>query len=73
MADEEIVEGEEIREEAVPVAGAEFVPEAAMKPKSDIYTMLLILGFVTFLAGCIVAGRELWEIYDVQFWVFEKK
>jgi hypothetical protein len=56
-----------------PAEGAEFVPDAGTKPKSDVYTMLLILSFVVFLAGCIVAGRELWEHYDVQFWMFTKK
>lgn len=69
--EEEIVEGEE-EEAGGPVHGAEFVPEAQLKPKSDVYTLLLILTFVTFLAGCIIAGRELYEHYDVQFWVFDK-
>jgi hypothetical protein len=35
--------------------------------------MLLVLTFLGFLAGCIVAGREAWENYDVQFWVFNKE
>jgi hypothetical protein len=72
MADEEEVV-EEGAEEAAPVEGAEFVPEAAAKPKSDVYTLVLILTFVAFLAGCIVAGREAWENYDVQFWMFTKQ
>jgi len=58
-------------EEAAPAA-TEFVPEQTHKPKSDVYTMILILTFVAFLTGCIVAGREAWENYDVQFWVFTK-
>jgi hypothetical protein len=58
-------------EEAAPAA-TEFVPEQAHKPKSDVYTLILILTFVAFLAGCVVAGREAWENYDVQFWVFTK-
>ena len=58
-------------EEAAPAA-TEFVPEQTHKPKSDVYTMILILTFVAFLTGCVVAGREAWENYDVQFWVFTK-
>ena len=58
-------------EEAAPAA-TEFVPEQTHKPKSDVYTMLLVLTFLAFLAGSIVAGREAWENYDVQFWVFTK-
>src|SRR5579862_5480150 len=75
MADEEETvdetESMEQAEEAAPAA-TEFVPEQAHKPKSDVYTLILILTFVAFLAGCIVAGREAWENYDVQFWVFTK-
>src|SRR5436305_13793316 len=63
---------EAAEEEAAPAA-TEFVPEQTHKPKSDVYTMILILTFVAFLAGCIVAGREAWENYDVQFWVFSKQ
>jgi len=75
MADEEIVEDTEAmdpaQDEAAPAA-TEFVPEQTHKPKSDVYTMILILTFLAFLTGCIVAGREAWENYDVQFWVFTK-
>ena len=75
MADEEEIvdetESMEQTEDAAPAA-TEFVPEQAHKPKSDVYTMLLILTFLAFLTGCIVAGREAWENYDVQFWVFTK-
>ena len=62
----------ESAEEAAPAA-TEFVPEQTHKPKSDVYTLILILTFVAFLTGCIVAGREAWENYDVQFWVFTKQ
>jgi len=67
----EDTEAMESAEEAAPAA-TEFVPEQTHKPKSDVYTMILILTFVAFLTGCIVAGREAWENYDVQFWVFTK-
>jgi len=67
----EDTEAMESAEEAAPAA-TEFVPEQAHKPKSDVYTMILILTFVAFLTGCVVAGREAWENYDVQFWVFTK-
>ena len=72
--EEEITEETEAleQEEAAPAA-TEFVPEQAHKPKSDVYTMLLVLTFLAFLAGSIVAGREAWENYDVQFWVFNKE
>ncbi|MBI3855654.1 MAG: hypothetical protein HY293_08180 [Planctomycetes bacterium] len=70
-ANVEDTEAMEATEDAAPAA-TEFVPEQAHKPKSDVYTMILILTFVAFLAGCVVAGREAWENYDVQFWVFTK-
>jgi len=70
--EDEVTEGVEPQGEGAP-AGAEFVPEAALKPKSDVYTVLLILTFIAFLAGAILSGREAWEHYDVQFWVFSKK
>jgi hypothetical protein len=63
---------EELEAEAAP-AGAEFVPEAQLKPRSDVYTLVLILTFLAFLTGSIVAGREAWEHYDVQFWMFTKE
>jgi len=63
---------EAAEEEAAPAA-TEFVPEQTHKPKSDVYTLILILTFVAFLTGCIVAGREAFENYDVQFWVFSKQ
>ena len=70
MADEEeVTEG---AEEAQPAA-TEFVPEASAKPKSNVYTAILVLSFCAFLAGCILSGREAWEHYDVQFWMFTKQ
>jgi len=69
VEDTEAMEAE--AEEAAPAA-TEFVPEQTHKPKSDVYTLILILTFVAFLTGCVVAGREAWENYDVQFWVFTK-
>ena len=68
----EDTEAMEATEDAAPAA-TEFVPEQTHKPKSDVYTLILILTFVAFLTGCIVAGREAWENYDVQFWVFSKQ
>lgn len=70
-ANVEDTEAMEATEEAAPAA-TEFVPEPTHKPKSDVYTLILILTFVAFLTGCVVAGREAWENYDVQFWVFTK-
>jgi len=63
---------EATEEEAAPAA-TEFVPEQTHKPKSDVYTLILVLTFIAFLTGCVVAGREAWENYDVQFWVFSKQ
>lgn len=71
--DEEVTEGIEPQEEQPAPAGAEFVPEAAHRPKSDVYSVLLILSFLAFLAGAIVSGREAWEHYDVQFFMFTKQ
>lgn len=73
--EEEPVEGGDEGEaaEEVQPAATEFVPEASAKPKSNVYTTLLILSFVAFLTGSFVAGREAWENYDVQFFgVFSK-
>ncbi len=72
MAEEEDTEEMDAAEEAAPAA-TEFVPEQTHKPKADVYSLILILTFLAFLAGCIVAGREAWENYDVQFWVFTKQ
>lgn len=44
-----------------------------VKPKSDVYTLMLILCFVTFVTVTILAGNEAYDHYDVQFWVFDKK
>jgi len=69
--EEEDTESMEQAEDSAPAA-TEFVPEQTHKPKSDVYTMILVLTFLAFLTGCVVAGREAWENYDVQFWVFTK-
>ena len=69
--EEEVVE-EGAEEEAQPAA-TEFVPETSAKPKSNVYSAILILTFCAFLAGCILTGRETWEHYDVQFWMFTKQ
>jgi hypothetical protein len=70
--EEEVTEDMEAQDEGSP-AGAEFVPEATHKPKSDVYSAMLILTFLVFLAGSIIAGREAWEHYDVQFYMFTKE
>ena len=64
MAREEEVE--EGAEEAQPAA-TEFVPEASGKPKSNVYTTLLVLTFCAFFAGSWIAGNEAHNHYDVQF------
>jgi hypothetical protein len=73
-ADDEVTEGIEA-EEAAPAApsGHEFVAEASHKPKSDAWTLMLILTFLAFSVGAGVAGREAWEHYDVEFWMFSKE
>ena len=50
-----------------------FVAEASHKPKSDAWTLMLILTFLAFAVGAGVAGREAWEHYDVEFWMFSKE
>ena len=67
MADEE-----EVEEEAQPAA-TEFVPEASGKPKSNVYTTLLVLTFVAFFAGSWIGGSEAYQHYDVQFFGIFKK
>ncbi len=73
--DEEVVDGEEaeeVQEDAAP-AGKEFVPADGGKPRSDVYTALLILCSLAFIGGIALAGMELHEYYDVNFWVMGKK
>ena len=72
QAEEEVFEEDDVEEEMGAAGGAEFISERSLKPRSDVFTLVLILTFVAFLAGSIVAGREAWEHYDVQFFVFEK-
>ena len=75
MSDEEFLDDDEFASESGEhfAAGAEFIPEASTKPKSNIYTALLVITFLAFFTGCIIAGNELYEHYDVQFWVLEKQ
>ena len=72
--DDEVTEGIEA-EEAAPAApsGHEFVAEASHKPKSDAWTLMLVLTFLAFAVGAGVAGREAWEHYDVEFYMFSKE
>lgn len=72
MADEEPIEstpeGEGAIEEAAPTP--ELVPETPPeKFKSNIYTVLLILSFMAFLAVIVMAGCRLHEHYNVRFWI----
>ena len=71
--DEDVTEDMEAEVEEGAPAGAEFVPEATHKAKSDVYSAMLILTFLVFLAGAIIAGREAWEHYDVRFYMFTKE
>jgi len=75
MGDEEnIEEGAEVVDEGgEEMQGAQFVPEISAKPKPDVYTALLVLAFLAFAVGIGLAGNELNDFYDVQFWVFSKK
>ncbi len=71
MADEEeVVEGEEYVEEG---GGAEFVPERSTQAKPDVFTFILACAFVVFLVGIVMAAKELYQHYDVQFWILSKK
>ncbi len=71
--DEEVVEDEGAEEAEEQGGGRAFVAPDAAKPKSDAFTVLLVLSFVAFLTGIVLAGMELHEYYDVQFWVFSKQ
>lgn len=44
-----------------------------VKPRSDLYTLMLILSFVTFVTVAVLAGSEAYDHYDVQFWLFKKE
>jgi hypothetical protein len=63
---------QEMPEEEAPEEVAEEKPLVVPKPKSDVWTLLLILTFVIALATIIIAGIELNEFYDVTFWIFQK-
>ena len=71
VIEEEVIE-EKVVEEKVGEEGVALREGTSLRPKSDIFTLMLILAFVAFLTGCIIAGRELWDHYDVQFLVFTK-
>ncbi|MBI2901591.1 MAG: hypothetical protein HYY17_15515 [Planctomycetes bacterium] len=71
--DEEVESAEELGDEGGDAGAAEFVPEAAAKARPDVYTFLLAFAFLAFLVGTIVAAKELYQNYDVQFWILSKK
>jgi hypothetical protein len=43
------------------------------KPRSDVYTMLLIFTFMIFTTVAILAGKEAYDHYDCEFWIFGKE
>ncbi len=55
-------------EEEAPVEAAELPP-----PKSNVWTLLLVLSCVFMLTGIIIIGNELHEFYHVNFWVMNPK
>jgi hypothetical protein len=63
---------EEIPEEEAPKEVVREKPLVVPRPKSDVWTLLLILTFIIALATIIIAGIELNEFYDVSFWIFQK-
>ncbi len=76
MAGEELLDDADFTEDAggdLGDEGVELQEESSLRPKSDIFTLMLVLAFVAFLAGCIIAGRECWDNYDVQFLLFTKE
>ena len=60
MADENVEVGDE---------GAEFLPDILQKPRNDIFTALLGVTAGAFLLAVILAGMELYQNYDVKFFV----
>lgn len=44
-----------------------------LRPKSDIWTLLLFLTLVFFIATITLTTMELYEIYDVTFGIFKKE
>ncbi len=79
MAGEELLDDADFTEDAGGIGGdvgdegVELQEESSLRPKSDIFTLMLVLAFVAFLAGSIIAGRECWDNYDVQFLFFTKE
>ncbi|MBI2931010.1 MAG: hypothetical protein HYY16_05115 [Planctomycetes bacterium] len=69
MAEEENIEEGAAEEE---VQQAEFVPEPTVKPKPDVFTALLAVAFAAFFIGTLLAANELYDFYDVQFWILSK-
>lgn len=43
-----------------------------VKPKSDVFTLMLVIIFLALVGTATLAGMEAYEHYDVQFWVFDK-
>ncbi len=43
------------------------------KPRSDIYSLLLILSFMIFTTIAVLAGKEGYDYYDCEFWMFKKE
>jgi hypothetical protein len=43
------------------------------KPKSDVYTLLLIFTFMIFTTVAILAGKEAYDYYDCEFYIFGKE
>ncbi len=74
MAGEELLDDADLPEDAGGDAeGVELQEAGSLRPKSDIFTLMLILAFVAFLTGCIIAGRECWDNYDVQWLLWTKE
>lgn len=57
-------------EEEAPV---EAEPAELPPPKSNVWTLLLVLSCVFMLTGIILIGNELHEFYHVNFWVMNPK
>lgn len=43
------------------------------KPRSDVYTLLLIFSFMIFTTIAILAGKEAYDFYDCEFYIFGKE
>lgn len=87
--EEEIIEegGAEEEPQADAEVEAEVEPEAEERPrksgrfaaapaggsKLDLFTVLLMAASAAFLISIVLAGSELHDFYDVQFYIFSKK